>query len=301
MQFSLAALSLLLVSTASGGPIPSANSAFNYINALFTKFDRTWSQQPSDCVPFKLPLTSQQFVRCSNIAADPTFAVTVAQMKQVWDLVRPAWQSKDTTINSRRNDMTVTLFDQIDENTPSWTIEHGKACRSSAKTSEKCLVVQFVKASDKKVALYHEPCGGSDTSECAEGLHCQFPGPFQGVRGRCVPLSEPMLGGDRNGEGGACGTRFEGCESPFYCVQGTCRAFAGPHGLCGAGGFAECVPGFKCKFSPDAADTVPAGQSGTCFAVKGKLNEECEVSTGCEAGLTCAESQWGRRYCVASK
>jgi len=339
MHLLVSALSLmLLLPAASSGPISSANQASSLANTIFDKFDRDQTRIPSDCVKLQVPGTSQSFARCSNNDRDPYFLVTLDQMKQVWDQVKPAWQSKQTTINSRRKDYSVTLFNQIDETTPIWTIEHGKACQDQSLRNQHCIVLQFVRyepmgqytnigsicniphagkcypnaecvgtvsttsiqVCDFKYSKYHESCGGGGGFDavCEPNLKCQFPGPFQGVRGRCVRQDEPSMGGDRNGEGGACGTRFESCESPFFCYLSVCRALAGPHGLCGAGGFKECAPGYKCRFGPDNPDVVPDGQRGTCFPVKGKLNDLCELGTGCEDGLECAD-KGASRVCLA--
>jgi hypothetical protein len=332
------ALSLiLLLPTASSGPISNANQVSSLANTIFTKFDQDQTRIPSDCVKLQVPGTSQSFARCSNNDRDPYFLVTFDQMKQIWDQVKAAWGSKQTTINSRRKDYSVTLFDQIDY-TPIWTIEHGKACQDQSLRNQHCIVLQFVRfesmgeytqigsicnlpnsgkcypnaecvgtvsstsiqVCDYKYSKYHESCGGGGFFDpvCEPGFKCQFPGPFQGVRGRCVRPDEPTLGGDRNGEGGSCGTRFEGCASPFYCYKGVCRAIAGPHSSCGAGTFKECVAGYQCRFGPDNPTVVPDDQRGVCFPVKGKLDDLCEVPTGCEDGLECAE-KGASRVCVA--
>jgi hypothetical protein len=266
------------------------------------------------------------------------FLVSGDAMKQIWNSLA-SWKSKATTINSRRRDYSVTRFDTIDFDASIWTIEHGQACQDQSIKDKSCLLLQFVRyepmgqyaapgticglpntgkcypnaeckgqhtqnsiaACEYIYSPYHGPCGGGGGFDpvCEPSLKCQYPGPFQGVRGRCVRQDEPTLGGDRNGEGGPCGTRFEGCASPFTCYLNKCRALAGPHSSCGQGTFAECVPGFQCMFSPQDTKPVPADARGVCFPVKGKLNDVCEPSTGCQDGLECADKGGSFRLCAA--
>lgn len=325
----IATLALLFMSTASSGPISNANQPFSFANTLFTKFAQDQSRAPSDCLPFQVPGASQSFVRCSPNARDPSFYVTLDQMKQIWALFQP-WQSKETTINSRKQDFSVTIFNELRDDVPQWTIEHGKACQNKGKQGDKCLLLQFIRhdpvdqyteigqacdmgkfgpcypnaecagkvsSTDFKVctykyAQYHERCaqGGGFDPVCAPGLKCQFEGPFRGARGRCAGENEPLYGGTSyNKEGGKCGVAFEACASKLTCFQNTCRALAGRREFCSGGNnHKECVPGYQCKFAPTDDKIVPTDERGTCFAVKGKLSDLCEVETGCLDGLECA-------------